>query len=35
MTVRNYETDFVQTLKDFNILQITQLLKIQRTRITE
>ena len=35
MTVRNYEADFGQTLKDCNILQITQLLKIQRTRITE
>ena len=33
--VRNYEADFGQTLKDCNILQITQLLKIQRTKITE
>ena len=35
MTVRNCEADFGQTLKDCNILQITQLLKIQRTKITE
>ena len=35
MTVRNYEADFGQTLKDWNILQITQLLKIQRTTITD
>ena len=30
--MRNYDADFGQTLKDCNILQITQLLKIQRTK---
>ena len=34
MTVRNCEADYGQTLKDCNILQITQLLKIPRTKIT-
>ena len=33
LLMRNYEADFWQTLKDWNILQITQLLKIQRTTI--
>ena len=35
LLMRNYEADFWQTLKDWNILQITQLLKIQRTTITK
>ena len=35
LLMRNYEADFWQTLKDWNILQITQLLKIQRTIITK
>ena len=35
LLMRNYEADFWQTLKDWNILQITQLLKIQKTTITE
>ena len=30
--MRNYEADFGQTLKECSILQITQLLKIQRTK---
>ena len=34
-TIRNYKADFGQTLKHCNILQITQLLKIQRTKIME
>ena len=34
MTVRNCKADYGQTLKDCNILQIKQLLKIQRTKIT-
>ena len=33
--MRRYEADFGQTLNDWNILQITQLLKIQRTALTE
>ena len=33
--MRNYKADFRQTLKDCNILQVTQFLEIQRTRITE
>ena len=33
--MRNYEAVFGQTLKDCNILQITQLLKVQGTKITE
>ena len=35
LLMRNYEAYFWQTLKDWNILQITQLLKIQKTTITE
>ena len=33
--MRSYEADFGQRLKDCNILKITQLLKIQRTKTTE
>ena len=33
--MRNYEADFGQTLRDWNILQITQILKIQGTTIAE
>ena len=33
--MRNYEDDIGQTLKNCNLLQITQLLKTQRTKIIE
>ena len=33
--MRSYVADFGQTLNDWNILQMTQLLKIQRTTVTE
>ena len=33
--IRSYEVDFKQTLNDCNILQIIELLKIQRTAVTE
>ena len=33
--MKNYEAVFRQALKDWNILKITQLLKIQGTKITE
>ena len=33
--MRRYEADFGQILNDWNILQITQFLKIQRTTLTE
>ena len=33
--IRSYEADFEKTLNDWDILQITQLLKIQRATVTE
>ena len=32
--MRSYKADFGQILNDWNILQIIQLLKIQRTKVT-
>ena len=33
--IRSYEADFGQTLNDWNVLKITQLLKVQRTTVTD